>query len=216
MSISLNSITYGNPDLKTKKILAQKCLVDDLYPKLINFPFPTNESDSTKQELNESIEKIRDITDKDNAKYLNRYTFYDRNLLQAILNNINSDEYDFVKLVNEIDKDINPLIMRLKYFYQRPRPFQLSSYYKLKLFPFNSTSDKSPSYPSGSTIKAYVILNVLGCKEPILYKTSKKMIDDIANSRTYLGLNYPTDNDFSYQVAQEILKHKSFTQKYGI
>ena len=36
------------------------------------------------------------------------------------------------------------------------------------------------------------------------------MIDDVAYSRNYLGLHYATDNDFAYQVAQEILKNNDF------
>jgi len=42
------------------------------------------------------------------------------------------------------------------------------------------------------------------------------MIDDVAYSRNYLGVHYTTDNDFAYQVAQEILKNNEFAKKYGI
>jgi hypothetical protein len=42
------------------------------------------------------------------------------------------------------------------------------------------------------------------------------MIEDIANSRLHLGLHYATDNDFAIMIGKEILKHKKFTEKYGI
>ena len=42
------------------------------------------------------------------------------------------------------------------------------------------------------------------------------MIDDVAYSRLYLGVHYPSDNDFAIEIAKEILKHPDFTKKYGI
>jgi hypothetical protein len=216
MTLSLNNIIYGNPTQRHLEIISEKCLVDDLYVELKNFPFPNNESDTTKQELNEIVENIEDMKSTDNEKYKNRYIFYDRNLFQAINNSFQTDKINVKELIDSIDLDTSALILRLKYFYQRPRPYQLANYFKLKLFPFASKSALSPSYPSGHTVQAYVILNVLGSKVPEFYNKAKEMIDDVAYSRNYLGVHYTTDNDFAYQVAQEILKNNDFAKKYGI
>jgi hypothetical protein len=216
MKLSLNNITYGNPTLKQKEFLSKTCLVSDLYQKLKDFPCPENESDSTKQELNELMEFAKDIQLEDNEKFKKRFVFYDKNLFQAISNSFKTEKADIDQLIKDIDEDITPLIVRLKYNYQRPRPYQLAQYYKLKLFPFSSTSAHSPSYPSGHTIQAYVMLTVIGNLIPEFYEKAKKMIEDVAYSRCYIGVHYPTDNDFAYQVAQEILKHPDFAKKYGI
>lgn len=216
MQLSLNNITYGNPNYNQKKALLEICLVDSLFPKLKNFPFPENESDSTKQELNEIVGYLKDIELPENLKFRNRYLFYDKNLFQAIKNTFINEKIDLDELISDIDKDITGLILKLKFHYQRPRPYQLANFYKLKLFPYKSTSSNSPSYPSGHTTQAYVILNVIGNLIPELNDKCMKMIEDVADSRCYIGIHYPTDNDFAYQVAQEILKHPKFVKKYGI
>ena len=174
MTLSLNNIIYGNPTQRHLEIISEKCLVDDLYVELKNFPFPNNESDTTKQELNEIVENIEDMKSTDNEKYKNRYIFYDRNLFQAINNSFQTDKINVKELIDSIDLDTSALILRLKYFYQRPRPYQLANYFKLKLFPFASKSALSPSYPSGHTVQAYVILNVLGSKVPDFIIRQKK------------------------------------------
>ena len=43
-----------------------------------------------------------------------------------------------------------------------------------------------------------------------------ELIKDIALSRVYLGVHYPSDNDASEIIADVILKHPNFTKKYGI
>jgi hypothetical protein len=93
---------------------------------------------------------------------------------------------------------------------------QVAQYYKLKLFPYSSFSADTPSYPSGHTLQAYVILNVIADKYPNEYQFCKEMINDIAYSRIYLGLHFATDNDFAKFVGQEILKNPNFTKKYEI
>ena len=115
MTLSLNNIIYGNPTQRHLEIISEKCLVDDLYVELKNFPFPNNESDTTKQELNEIVENIEDIKSTDNEKYKNRYIFYDRNLFQAINNSFQTDKINVKELIDSIDLDTSALILRLKY-----------------------------------------------------------------------------------------------------
>ena len=95
MQLSLNNITYGNPNYNQKKALLEICLVDSLFPKLKNFPFPENESDSTKQELNEIVGYLKDIELPENIKFRNRYLFYDKNLFQAIKNTFITEKIIF-------------------------------------------------------------------------------------------------------------------------
>ena len=72
MNLSLNSITYGNPNLSHKEALSKTCIVDGLFESLTKMPFPENESDTTKQELNELVEYSKDMNIKDNEKFKNR------------------------------------------------------------------------------------------------------------------------------------------------
>jgi hypothetical protein len=214
--MNLNQVTYGNPTKEHKLYLEKDSLVDDLFTKLKEDFFPTNDSELVKDELNELVDYVNSISDEENKAFLIRYKAYDRSLSQVITTTFKLRGIDVETLCEDIINDIRNLIYKLKYFYQRPRPYQLAQYFKLKLFPFNSFSASTPSYPSGHTLEACVILNVISDKYPNEYQFCKEMIDDIAYSRLYLGLHYATDNDFAKEVAKEILKHPKFTKKYGI
>jgi len=214
--MELNQVTYGNPTKENKAYLEEDSLVDDLFLKFKDNQFPFNDSELVKDELNDIVDYLNTISDEENKAFLTRYKAYDRSLIQVITTTFKQKGIDVEDLCVEIIKDIRNLIYKLKYFYQRPRPYQLAQYYKLKLFPYNSFSSSTPSYPSGHTLEAYVILNVISDKHPNQYQFCKELIDDIAFSRLYLGLHFPTDNDFAIEVAKEIIKHPKFTKKYGI
>jgi len=214
--MNIDQANYGNPTIQQKVFLDEIGFVDDLFMKLKDEPFPENSSELTKDELNEIVDSLNSISDKENKAYLNRYKAYDRSIIQVLTTTLKQKGIDIDTLCEEVIIDIRSLIYKLKYFYQRPRPNQLAQYYKLKLFPYKSYSADTPSYPSGHTIEAYVILNIVANRHPNESKFCKELIDDIAYSRIYLGLHYQTDNDFGKVVAKEILKHPKFTQKYGI
>jgi len=216
-----NKITYGNLSENLLEILKKKCIADEVIPILdkkygAKLNFPLNNSESVKEELNEMVEKVNSLKEESNSIHLYRYKRYDRQLLQSIISTFKEKGLNVEELIISIDEDISPTIIKLKQKYQRPRPYQLAEYYKLKLFPYETNSGHSPSYPSGHTIQAYVILNIIGNKHPNSYGFCKEFINDIANSRVYLGLHYPSDNDSSFIIGQEILKLKPIIDKYKI
>jgi hypothetical protein len=214
--MELNQVTYGNPTQELKALLRKKGLVDDLFEKLKNADMPLNNSELTKEELNEVAEGILLLEDSENKVFLNRYKSYDRSLIQTFVAIFKQKGIDVQQVCEEIYLDINPLIAKLKVHFNRPRPYQLANYYQLKLFPFNSFSANSPSFPSGHTVQAYVMLNVIGSMHPTHYKFAKSIIDDVAESRVNLGLHFPSDNDFAKEVGEQILKNKNFAKKYSI
>lgn len=211
----LNQVTYGNPNYEMKILLEKECIVGDLFAELAKDPFPANDSEATKQELNEVVGALKEL-DEMNPILLRRYINYDRALIPYIDNILKAEGVNEMDLIRSIQKDITPLIVKLKYKFQRPRPYQLANYYKLNLFPMKSTSALTPSYPSGHTIQAIVILTIIGNKHPNLYQSCKRLWEDVAYSRIALGVHYPSDNDFSYEVANQILKHEKFAEKYAI
>ena len=214
--MNLDQVTYGNPTIEQKKYLEEISIVDDLFPKLKENSFPLTSSELVKDELNEIVDYLKDISSEGNESYLARYKSYDRSLLQVIITTFQEKEIDVEDLCTNIIKDVKPLLLKLKYHFQRPRPKQVAQYYKLKLFPYTSFSADTPSYPSGHTLEAYVMLNVIADKYPNEYQFCKEMINDIAYSRIYLGLHFATDNDFAKFVGQEIVKNQNFTKKYEI
>jgi hypothetical protein len=214
--MEFNDLTYGNPTHEQLGFIQGTCLVDDLFDTFKDAVVPKNDSELVKDELNEVADSLAVMSQPENQNYLKRYLAYDRNLIQAISSIFKQKDIEVEELVTEIVIDIQNLIFKLKYHIQRPRPFQIAQYYKLKLFPYKSFSAHTPSYPSGHTVQAVVILNVLGNKYPTEYQYCKELIEDIAYSRVYLGHHYPSDNDGGRELGKAILKHPEFTKKYGI
>jgi len=211
----LNQVTYGNPTFENKVLLEKECIVSDLFPELSKDTFPQNDSAATKEELNEIVRTMAAL-DEASPVLLRRYLNYDKALIAYIGSMLKAEGIEENELMQQISRDINPLIAKLKYKFQRPRPFQLANYYKLNLFPMRSTSAHTPSYPSGHTIQAIVILTIIGNKHTQLYPYCKRLWEDIAHSRVAIGVHYPSDNDFSAHVANEILKHPKFAEKYTL
>jgi hypothetical protein len=214
--MEFNDLTYGNPTHDQLGFIQGTCLVDDLFDTFKDAVVPKNDSELVKDELNEVADSLAVMSQPENQNYLKRYLAYDRNLIQAISSIFKQKDIEVEELVTDIVKDIQNLIFKLKFHIQRPRPFQLAQYYKLKLFPYKSFSAHTPSYPSGHTVQAIVILNVLGNKYPTEYQYCKELIEDVVYSRVYLGHHYPSDNEGGREIGKAILKHPEFTKKYGI
>jgi hypothetical protein len=214
--MNLNEVTYGNPTNKQYRHITKRCMVDTLFDKLKENRFPDNNSEMVKDELNEIVDYLKVMDDEENQMFLKRYKSYDRNLIQTINATFLKKGIDTTELTQDIIQDIENLVYKLKFYFQRPRPYQLAQYYKLKLFPYDTYVGNTPSYPSGHTLQAFVILNVIANLHPKENSFCKEMIDDVAYSRLYMGVHFPSDNDFAKLIGEEILKHPEFAKKYGI
>jgi hypothetical protein len=215
--MEFNDLTYGNPTVEELSHIQNNGLVDSLFENLKNsLSYPKNDSELVKDELNEIVDCLATMSQPENESYLKRYKAYDRNLVQTLSGIFKERKIEVQELCVEILKDIEDLIYKLKFYYQRPRPRQIAQYYKLKLFPYKSFTANTPSFPSGHTVEAIVILNVIGNKNPTEYQFCKELIEDIAYSRVYLGHHFTSDNDGAREVGKAILKHPEFAKKYGI
>lgn len=217
----LNNVKYGNISNALLEVLKKKSIADEVIPILdkkygSKLDFPKNDSDETKDELNSLVKSVKLTGEEANKKHLKRYKNYDKNLAQSIISVFQTKNLDVEELTLKVFDDVTPTIAKLKQKYQRPRPYQLASYYKLKLFPYSTYSGHSPSYPSGHTLQAFMVLEIIGNKFPDAYEFCQKFIDDVANSRVYLGVHYPSDNEASFVIGQELLKLESITNKYEI
>lgn len=209
----INEVTYGNPTYQQKEVLDKKSIVGDLFTELSKEECPANGSEATKQELNQ-IKSALENLEKSNPQDLRRYMNMDKSLIQYIEQLLRAEQIDETETIRGIVGDIQPLILKLKYKFQRPRPYQLANYRKLKLFPLQSISALSPAFPSGHSIQAMVIMTVIGRKHPNLTQFSKRFYEDVMDSRVAIGVHYPSDNDFSVKVANAILEHPKFVDKY--
>lgn len=215
--MNLDLITYGNPTQDQIKDLERETFCDVLFEQLIQYKYPKNSSEATIEELNAIVDALKTLDGKD--AYVKRYKAYDfslkRSFIEFILKDVEEKD-EIIKLIEEIQEDVNPLLMKLKYYFQRPRPYQLAEYYKLKLFPYKSNSAYSPSFPSGHSYQARIITEVIGNLYPQTYALMQKIFMDICYSRLYMGLHYQSDIDVGIFCADKVLALKEFKSKYKL
>ena len=136
-----------------------------------------------------------------------------------------------VKLVYEVDKDpglifvpflenkklpypkeeieaywsvIYPLVMNLKWFYNRPRPYQLGPKYGMEIKYISTKTHKTPAYPSGHTSYGHLVSLVLSEKYPEYAKEFKVLSDQTGEARVLQGVHYPSDNDAAVKLTNNI------------
>lgn len=213
----LDSITWGNPFQSYLPYLEKDLSpLEKHIPQLIKFTFPKNSSKGTREELNQLVDYIDTLSKE--PETLRRYKAYDvsieRIFAQVIM------EHDLgekaISMVDSLFDETLPLLIKLKFYFQRPRPYQLAEHYKIKLFPFESRSSDSPSYPSGHTLQSKLICHVLGNHFPEKFDFFENLAKDIEYSRLYMGIHYPSDNDYALFIADTIIRDKDFKQKYEL
>lgn len=213
--ISFDDIKYGNPSLEDVNNMTVLTYLDGLLPSLcMRTPF-VNSSVATREELNQLQEYSK------NTEHSIRRREFDGALIPYIVDLFaknGADAENVNKTCNELAEDLLPLITKLKYHFQRPRPYQLAYYYKLAFFPSFSKFVSSPSYPSGHTVLCAVIAEVLGTHYSLqyagLYSVLQNFTGEVMESRLYMGVHYASDNRFALEVAQAVINNKEFRQKY--
>lgn len=87
-------------------------------------------------------------------------------------------------------KDLDTVILRLKYRYKRPRP---KEYFKRKGESLSIVDASSPSFPSGHTAIAYLLSSVISNEFPEHRMSLQTLAEMIAQSRLENGAHFPTD-----------------------
>jgi hypothetical protein len=208
----IDKIRYGNPSKEEyNNMQVRNFLTIALEEDLKQFPFPKNSTHVVKQEL----QMLLDYQDSDTVEM--RKQIFDVGMIPEIVNICaanGKDAGEVDKICKQVTNDVLPLITKLKYYYNRPRPYQLAYYFHFKLFPYFSKFVSSPCYPSGHATLGAVICEVLGSRYRGAYAGMKELTGMIAESRLYMGVHYVSDNNFALQVAERICTNKDFRKKY--
>lgn len=213
----MGQLGYGNASRNILPFLLEKNYLDSLLPEMQSYPYADNNTQEAVDEINQLIISTNNLDNNEEIK--KRYLFYDENFknhIVDILSARNIPKEDIIALINDLNADINPLLLKLKYFYQRVRPHQLAYIFEMKLYPYDSIHINTPSYPSGIALKSRLFCEVLGNKYPLYYTQLLQLADDISNSRIMLGLNYPSDCGFSGYIASVVMLHPEFKKKYRL
>jgi hypothetical protein len=210
-------LSFGNPNREFLRYLKEETYLDSLLTELKNYNPPTYDSTQAEQEINELVQMCDKLHTDEPVE--GRYKYYDANFdkyIASVLANAGVSKPEVELVIKQLHDDITPLLMKLKYHYQRVRPTQLAFYYNAPLYPYWSVTASTPSYPSGHCFQAKVYCEVLGNMYPKYYQSLQQLAEDIAVSRMYLGVHYPSDIEFGKYCAELVLNHPDFKKKYKL
>ena len=164
------------------------------YSDFKDVPPPSDNSDQTKKE----IEYLRSINldklfiqEKDDMLG-NFIEFLDEKKIK----------YD-KKFLKKVYDDLYFIVLDLKSFYKRPRPFRLDP----SLTDTMLDSMKGFAYPSGHSTTSNLLCMVLCELYPDYKKDFKKICKDITNSRQMAKAHYPSDIKFGEKLAKSMFDY---------
>ena len=158
-----------------------------------NFPPPLDDSSETKKE----IEFLKSIDLK--QKFVQKKDDIEGNFIELLKKHGINEK----KLVNKLSKDVRKIILELKLFYKRPRPFRLDSKLNDRLL----KSMEGFAYPSGHSTQSHLLYYVLSELYPNLKKELLKVTEDIVFSRQMAKAHYPSDIKFGKKLAKSLFDY---------
>jgi hypothetical protein len=184
--------------IKNLMVIKEEISKNNLFSNFDTFEFkntppPNDNSEKTKKEI-DFINKIE----------LNkRFVQKKDNIIKNFDEFLKSNGIDEEKLIEKVHQDARIIILDLKNFYKRPRPFRLDS----KLYDPMLKSTEGFAYPSGHSTQSNLICLVLSHKYPRFKTELKKIKDDIVYSRQMANAHYPSDIKFGEKLAKSLFNH---------
>jgi len=158
-----------------------------------NSPPPNDNSEETKKEI--KFLKSIDL----NKRFVQEKDDIDGNFIEFLKTN----DLDEQILIKRLSQDVRFIVLDLKNYYKRPRPFRLDS----KLYDPMLKSMDGFSYPSGHSTQSNLIYLVLSHKYPRFRSELKKIKDDIVYSRQMANAHYPSDIKFGEKLAKSLFDY---------
>ena len=150
---------------------------------------PANSSAQTKHEMQEIV--MAQTSHKNPGKLEQKY---DDMFLDDFGRVIKKAGHDFdVEKCKRLVKEAASITIRLKYKYNRPRPFQLESFLGIDVTKYSSSTAKTPAFPSGHSAQSMLVALYLGDKYPDLKDKLIGVAKDISLSRLVGGHHFPSD-----------------------
>ena len=196
----LDRKTWGEPSKKHLKIMNRPLGVlnkDDLVDIKLDAP-PTEDSDEQKTEIDQikdlrsmlDDDAIRERVDKQDEDILFPFNRYLRE------NDLKIDREKFMSIL----KDVNTIIFKFKYFFNRPRPHQYSDIDEI-----DNIGGKSPSYPAGHSTTGAVIAELLAEQFPEHSENLRVMGTELGYNRIIAGLHHPSDHVAGLALASQLI-----------
>tara|TARA_R100000005_G_C4979417_1_gene189626 strand:+ start:71 stop:772 length:702 start_codon:yes stop_codon:yes gene_type:complete len=156
--------------------------------------FPKNSSSTTENELI----AIAKATKNRSVQELDLVYTVDKDPLGVFIPFLKKHNLKFDTLLfNSYYNMLEQCVYSLKYYYNRARPEQLAEYFDLKIDVLYTKTHHTPAYPSGHTMYAELIANILSDKYPEHKAEFFKLAKYCGLARILQGVHYPSDNQAS-------------------
>ena len=164
---------------------------------------PANSSQQTRDEL-ETLANAN-LLHKNPAKLEHKYDDEFLWAFKKLLKDAGKkwDDVYFKKIV----KEAASITIRLKYRFNRPRPFQLGKVLGIEVTKYSSSTAKTPAFPSGHTTQSVLVACVISKMHPELKDDAMKIADKVSLSRMVGGHHYPSDIEYGKQLGKWISNH---------
>ena len=106
--------------------------------------------------------------------------------------------------LDQLTSEAAVLITKLKWIYNRPRPYQVAGREKIPFSQMSSVSSGTPAYPSGHTIQASLIASRLSEAAPQHRAAFMALAEKISFSRMVGGYHWPSDIIFGKDVFRHV------------
>jgi hypothetical protein len=207
----IDTVRYGNQtiDMKVKSgidstvktwFLSRPNLIQDIIESA-----PTNASETTRNELEELIQTMSNITQDEWLFALRAEEDHIGIWIEFCMKH----KLDVTRGdLERVESASDPILFYLKDLVNRPRPHQLASYLDLELYPLIHTDASSAAYPSGHALNSTLFGLLLAEKYPKFATEFLEIGRRVGFSREQAGLHYPSDSAISKKIAQIIFTEK--------
>ena len=204
-NIDINQIVYGNAPIEFKDVIEDSndpvrkwFEKEGLIDRIVN-EAPSNDSETTKNDLDELIELTKNATGDDIT--FSRYADDQNNLPNLFIDLLNSKGYDeTMEDYFRIDNQTDVILNFLKDVINRPRPYQLAKAYNIPLYPLIRTDAMTAAYPSGHALTGFVMSEYYARKYEEIAEDIRDLGKRIARSREVVGIHYPSDTKISRYI----------------
>ena len=203
----IDSIVYTT-DKKTFKV-SNQLTID--WANVLPEP-PKNSSKETKKEL----KYLADITENLSISQKNLVYLVDKEPLDLYNDILRRHDLKMPReIFNKVWRMTAPVIMNLKYKFNRPRPEQLAKFYGLNINVTETKTHQTPAYPSGHTAYCAMGAYILSDVYPEHSSEFFGKIGDAGFARCLQGVHYPSDNEAAMVITGAVwqnIRYKIFPE----
>lgn len=165
---------------------------------------PENSSPDTFRELSRMAFELNQMDDDDREDIIEKYDdFFPAFKKICKKNGLKFPE----KYMEDLIEEAGEIIIKLKYRFNRPRPYQLAPVLGIPLKSDVVESAKTPSFPSGHACQSKLIANVLGKMYPELNEEFQEVAGKIAESRYIGGVHFPSDLVYGTELGDWMINY---------